>query len=331
MTSGPGNLTTSGDTEYSQVATEIITSALQIAGVINEDETPTAGMFKTCFRALNSMVKEWETSGLHIWTVREAVLFLQPNQERYLLGGTTTDHCADAYSYQQSTLNLSAAAGDTSVNLVSAAGIAKGDNVGIVLDTGSAFWTTAADDPTGNVLTLSAAMPSSASAGNFDWSYTANIVRPLRVVSSRRLAWQGLLETPMGLSPGQMLSRAEYMNLPNKNATGIPTSAYYNPARVQGEFFVWPAPVNASSAIRFTWYRPIESFVTVDDLPDLPQEWINTLDWNLSKEVGPVYDVEAERYDRIVARAAEKLEMAQGWDREPQSVFFGRSYSPGGR
>ena len=121
------------------------------------------------------------------------------------------------------------------------------------------------------------------------------------------------------------------MNLPNKNNPGIVNSAFYNPARVQGEFFVWPSPVDANSAIRFTWYRPIESFATLDDAADLPDEWMNCLDYNLSAEVSPVYDVEAERYDRIVTRAKEKLDMVQGWDREPQSVYFGLSYSPGSR
>ena len=158
---------------------------------------------KPASRALNSMVKEWETSGLHIWTVREAILFLQQNQNRYLIGNGSTDHVADAYSYLQSTLNLSAAQGDTTANLVSAAGIKAGDNVGFVLDTNAAFWTTAKTDAVGNVLTLSTPFPSSASSGNFEYSYTTNIVRPLRVVSSRRLAWQGLLETPMGLVRGK--------------------------------------------------------------------------------------------------------------------------------
>jgi hypothetical protein len=178
---------------------------------------------------------------------------------------------------------------------------------------------------------LSSALPSSAGAGNFTFDYTTNIVRPLRIPAARRLPWQGLNETPLGRTPGQMLSRQEYMDLPNKNTLGIPTSAFYNPARTQGELFVWPAPQDANSAIRFTWYRPIENFNTVDDIPDFPDEWTNFLGWDLASELGPDYSVPEARQARIATMAAQKLEMCEGWDREPQSIFFGRAYSPSGR
>lgn len=327
--SGPANPATSGVTQYSQVATEIITSAFQIMGTINEDETPTAGQFKTGMRALNAMVKEWETSGIHIWTEREAILFLQQAQVRYLLGNNSTDHCADAYSYNLTTLQFAAAAAATSVTVVSATGMVVGDKFGVVLDSGAAFWSTV-KTIAGQVITLNAALTSSASDGNFVFDYTTDIVRPLRVPASRRLQYQGLIETPMGFAPGQMLSRQEYMDLTNKNSPGTVTSAYYNPARIQGEFFVWPQPTNATNGVRFTYYRPIESFTSVDDEPDLPDEWTNCLDWNLAKELMPIYSVPAERFDRITAVAKEKLEMVQGWDREPQSIYFGRGYDATG-
>jgi len=326
--SGPASQITSGVTRYSQVATEIITAAFQIMGTINEDETPSAGMFKTGMRSLNSMVKEWETSGIHIWTEREAILFLQQGQVRYLLGNDSTDHCADAYSYKLTTLQFAVAAAAVSVTVVDPTGMVVGDKFGFVLDTGAAFWTTV-KTIAGQVIGLNAPAPSSATDGNFVFDYTTDIVRPLRVPSSRRLQYQGLIETPMGYAPGQMLSRQEYMDLTNKNSPGTVTSAYYNPARIQGEFFVWPQPTNATNGVRFTYYRPIESFVSVDDEPDLPDEWTNCLDWNLAKELMPMYSVPAERFDRIKVTAAEKLEMVQGWDREPQSIYFGRAYGAG--
>ena len=53
--------------------------------------------------ALNSMIKEWAASGIHIWTTQEAILFLQQDQYRYLLGTGTSPspatHCCDAFSY----------------------------------------------------------------------------------------------------------------------------------------------------------------------------------------------------------------------------------------
>jgi len=333
--SGPGNLTTSGVTQYSQAATQLITAAFLHMRVINEDETPTEGQFAAGMRALNALVKHWETSGIHIWTEHEGVLFLQANQVRYLLGNGSTDHCADAYSYISQSLSASVAAGATVMPLASAAGIIAKDEIGIVLDSGSAFWSTVSVAPSGNNVTLATPIPSSATSGNLVFDYTTDIVRPLRIPACRRIQFSttpaNVIETPMGRNPGQMLSRQEYMDLPNKTAPGTVTQAYYNPARIQGEFFVWPSPINAANGVRFTWYRPIESFESVDDEPDLPDEWTRTLGWNLADELKLDFAVSAPRAAEIVRMAATTLEACQGWDREAQRIYFGRGYSPSGR
>lgn len=321
--SGPGNYQTSGSVAYNQVATEIITDAYRICGIINDEEDPSPGQFRTAMTALNSMVKELEATGIHIWTTEEAILFLQPGQVRYLIGGTTTDHIADAFSYVLSELSSSAVMGATSVVLDSVADISVDDQFGVVLDTGETYWTTVKSISSLTVTFATGdSLPSSASEQNLVFSYTDNIVRPLRVPAARRIQYTGLIETPLT----KMMSRQEYMDLPNKYNPGVVTQAFYNPARDQGEFFVWPAPQTSNNGIRFTWYRPIQDFLTTDDAPDLPQEWINCLDWNLALELCPRFSVPAERWDRITAMAAQKLDLVKGWDREFQSIYFGLSF-----
>src|SRR5438105_8135881 len=119
-------MTTSGTSSYNPAATFIISAALRKLGVINEDETPTAGQFADCMTALNSMTKEWEATGIHIWTEQEGILFLQQYQRRYLIGGTTPDHACDANSWVYSQLQASYAAGATVLNLGTTAGISNG-------------------------------------------------------------------------------------------------------------------------------------------------------------------------------------------------------------
>lgn len=326
--SGPGSLTTSGTYTYNQAATEIITDAYRIIGVINETEDPTPGMFRTGMIALNSMVKELEATGIHVWTEEEAILFLQQNQYRYLLGGTNADHCTDAFDYALSTLSSNAAAAATSVVLDYVTDIAVGDYFGVILDSGATYWTTVKTVTNSGTSTTTVAfatgdsLPSSASQGNYAYAYTTNIQRPLRIPAGRRLYYNGLIETPLT----KMMSRQEYMDLPNKANLGLVTQAFYNPGRDQGILYVWNNPTDATSGLRFTWYRPIQDFLTTVDLPDLPQEWVNCLDWNLALELCPRYSVPAERWDRISAMAMQKLELMKGWDREFQSVYFGLSY-----
>lgn len=308
---------------YNPIETALITTAYQIIGVINEDETPTAGQFKIADVALNSMMKELEATGIHVWTEEEGILFLQPGQARYLLGGAVTpDHACDANSYAISTLAQSVNAGATSIPLVDALGFDKGDQIGILMDTGFNFWTTITGVPVADVVPIAAPLPGSASQQNFSYAYLRDLVRPLRVPFARRLAFQGEI-----LTPTRMMSRQEYFNLPNPKSPGTPTQAYYNPARDQGEFFVWPVTnagsLQNSNAFRFTYYRPLNDFLSPNNTADLPSEWTNALQWCLAQELMPRFSVPAERFDRISAMAATKLDLVKDWDREPEDIYFG--------
>lgn len=331
--SGPGNPTTSGTAVYNPQATKIITRAFRIMATINDEENPTGAQMQEGLDALNAMMKELEATGIHVWTEEEAILFLQRYQVRYLLGGPpnnpSPDHCADANSWELTSLLLNALPGDTSVQVVNPAGIAVGDYFGVVTNTGIAFWTTVKAEPSGNTVPLVAPIPAdgTSNAGNFCFAYETNIVRPLRVPFARRLQYSttnvpgnGII-TP--LTP--MMSRQDYFNLPNPQNPGTVTQAYYNPARDQGEMYVWNAPATAANGLRFTYYRPLQDFLSIDDTADLPQEWVNALMWNLARELGPIYSVSAPRWQLITQQADVKLELVKGWDREDQSVYFGRN------
>lgn len=319
---------TAPQANFNPQAAFIIKGALIKLDVINEDEEPTAGMMASSFFILQALLKEWEASGIHVWTEEEAILFLQQGQRKYLFGGTTPDHCADAESWTLRQLSVTAIAGATSVTLSAPAILKAGDNFGVVLDGGLAFWTRAKAAVTGVTVQLCLPLPGQASAGAFTFAYTDNILRPLRVPFARRLqyavsGYQGGIITP--LAP--MLARQQFMDLPQPLTPGLVTQAYYNPAKSQGEMWVWNVPQNANYGLRFTYYRPIYDLTSIRDVPDLPTsaEWANPLIWCLAQEMLPDYSVTPQRAALIVQKATEKLEMVQGWDREPESVYFGRS------
>lgn len=332
----PADPTTSGTSTYNPVATKIITRAFRIMAVIDDTEDPSPEMMSEGMDSLNSLMAELQATGIHVWTEEEGVLFLQQYQRRYLLGGTTTDHACDANAWTLTTLASAAASGASSISVTSTSGISEGDNVGIVLGTGAAFWTTAKTAPSGGAISLTADLTGAATAGAFVISYpvSAQLLRPLRVPFSRRLQltapnagqtvqapdWGGII-TPIG----PMSSRQDYFNLPQPNNPGLVTQTYYNPARDQGEFWVWNVSTNANWAMRFTYYRPIQDFDSLDNVPDLPREWTSALQWNLAEELKLDYSVPPARQMQIAQKATAKLAVVSGWDREPESVYFGRS------
>jgi hypothetical protein len=331
-------MTASGITAWNQNTVQIITQAFRKMAVINEDETPTQGQYADGLSTLNSMTKEWEATGIHIWTEQEAVLFLQQYQRRYLLGGTTTDQACDANSWVYSQLQVSYNAGASILNLGVTTGINSGDNLGILLAAGNMQWTTVSTPPSGGNVTPAAPLagPANAQASVITYPASAALIRPLDVPQARRLQyapnlvagtvaapdWGGIV-TPIG----PMSSRQDFMNLPSPNTPGLVNQVFYNPARDQGEMWVWNVPVNATYALRFTAYRPIQDWVTQANTGDFPQEWQNAIIWNLAKELGPGYSIPAERWDRIKIMAMEKKELIEGWDREKGSVYFGRASS----
>ena len=316
-------MTTATTAIFNPSVAAIINMAYRKIGAIAEDETPTAGMYADAAFALNAMVKEWMATGIHVWTEEEAILFLQQGQPRYLLGGTNNDNCCDANGYVLAQIASPASAGDGTVTLVTAAGISTGNYFGVVLDSGTAFWTTVNGAPVGNVVTLTSPIPTgaSASAQNFAFAYATKIVRPLLVPRVRLLYYQGLRETPM-----TVLSRKEYMDVPQKTNPGISTQFFYTPQLVSGEFYIWPNPQNANNAARLTWYRPIMDINTPANTIDFPQEWINACGWNLAREMGPEYDVPPPRWQIILTEAERKLELAQNYDRESEPIYFGMDY-----
>lgn len=325
---------------FNPAATLIIANTYQIMGIINEDEVPTPGQYKVGMFALNSMMKEWETTGIHIWTEEEGIVFLQQGQRTYLLGGTTSDKACNAMDWTQTTMVQSAAAGTLTMVVDDSDGMTVADNFGVVLNDGSAFWSTIATI-VGDTVTLTAPITGPLSSGTpvITYPIASQLVRPLDIPFCRRLQYQtqpgqiatqapdwGGIITPV--SP--MSSRQDYMDLPQPNNPGLVTQVYYNPARDQGQLWVWNCSLNALYALRFTYYRPIRDFVTGNNTGDFPQEWVNALQWMLAFELGPRYSIPAERWDRIKATATEKHELVQGWDREHQSIYFGRS-SPNSR
>ncbi len=320
-------ITVSGTSSWNPAITQMISAMYRKIGAIAEDETPTAGMFQDALFAGNALLKEWMALGIHVWTEEEAILFFQMGQRRYLLGGTNTDNCCDANAYVLMQLTAPASAGDTSITVDTTVGVATGNYVGVVLDSGAAFWTTVNGAPSATSIHLTAAIPAGASASTQTnaFAYATKIVRPLKVPGARQIFYQGGQSGPR-LTPMSVLSRKKYMNLPQPDDPGISTQYFYTPQLVSGEFYAWPNPQNANFGARLTWYRPLMDLTTPANTADLPQEWVNGLMWNIAKEMAPEFDCPPQRWAMIQQMAAEKRDLIQGYDREPEPVLFGMDY-----
>jgi hypothetical protein len=334
--------TTSGTYTWVYTAGQIATRALRQVGAIEAGETPDAQDLNDTIDALNAWIKERQAAGIHVWTQEEALLWLQPNQYYYQLGAGSPDVCADWQSWYQTSLGAAANSGAAALSVASISNLAANQNIGVVLSTGPLFWTTIAGAAAGSTVNLAAPLPAPAASGAAVYAFAppaqggANIIRPLRVPFARRYQFQSASGSPIE-TPMVVMSRRDYMDLPNKvGATGTPSQWYYDPrigSGLQGPGFLaaWVSPVDVTSGIRFTWYRPIQDIANATELPDLPVEWTQALVRNLALDIAVEYDVSPQRYQILERRAQQSLDIVTGWDEEPESTFMGAAMDPTAR
>ena len=307
----------------------IITRALRQCLAIASGETPGAQEISDANDALNAYVAGLQATGIHLWSQTEGVLFLQPNQISYLLGGTTSAKACFDNQWVYTTTNGVINQGATSMPVASVAGISVGDNFGVTLSTNAMQWTVVTGvNPTTLTVSFTPALTAATSSNAYvvDYPPSAQLPRPMRITDARRYYVSSQIDTPL-----IRMSRLDYRDLPNKTTTGTISSFFYDPQLTSGVMWAWPAPPDSLSAIRFTFHQQIYDFVNANDTPDFPQEWTNCLTWNLAKEIAPEYGVGQARYEVIVARAQETYDLVQGWDREPESLYLGVNFEQSSR
>ena len=286
--------------------------------MIRATQTPNAQLITDGAEALNAMVKHWQGKGIHVWTVSEATLFPEPGQIQYAVSDTSSsDHITS--SFVSTALAAEASSGATSLTVDSITSISDGDFIGVVVDDGTVHWTTVNGSPSGSTVTLTTGLDDSAAEDNKIYAYTSKIVRPLKIVDARWVDADSLIESPVV----SMIARLDYRRLPNKSQAGSVTQMFYDPQLVAGQAYLWQVPAVFEGYVNFTWYRPIEDFDAAGDNPDLPQEWLQTLIFNLAVVLAPEFDVPAAKMADLKAMAAEFLDDMMDWDREIEAVCFG--------
>lgn len=295
-------MTTSSSVNFAMTRNEIITDALQILGVIGEDEDPTASAITSAGRALNRLTKAFENKGNHIWKRSEATLFLQANQASYVLGSGSTDHCTE--SFVQTTTSADEALGQTTISLTSTSGMTAGDYIGIVLDDDTLHWTTIVSVASSSVV-ITTALASAATSGNVVYTYTTKINKPLNISSVRRRVVSSSTDTQIDIVPYEM-----YQNLPSKTAAGTVTQCTYNRGIASGTLYVWNPHNNVDSVLKLTYSKPIEDFDSTSDTADLPQEWLDFLVLKLAVKLAPMYGKAGTAFYRDIKMQADEAEDA---------------------
>jgi hypothetical protein len=127
-------------------------------------------------------------------------------------------------------------------------------------------------------------------------------------------------------TPLTEIAREDYFDLPTKTATGTPVNWYQDRQRATVTLYVWPTASTATAAsttLRYTYQRIIEDCDSLNNDPDVPQEWLETLAYNLADRLASRYGVTGDLRQDIKLTASQLLKQLIAQDDEPSSVFLG--------
>jgi hypothetical protein len=304
-------MASSGSYDFNLNRDEIIGQAYIYLGATGIGETPTADEITDAGRTLNIMLKSWQTEGIFLWLNQQITLFLAYGQESYLLG-TTGDNASA--SVVKTEMKVAGVATDSTIDVDSITGISDGDYIGIELDDGTVQWTTINGTPSGNTITLTAALTDASAVDNHVYTYTTKTQRPLEILEARRVSSDGT-ETP--LTP---VSREEYMSLSTKDSTGISNQYWYDPQLNNGKLYLWSTTSDVKDTINMTIKRPIQDFDSDTDTGDFPVEWLEAVITNLAVRIGIKLGIEISA--GLASLAAESKYMAKTFNNDTGSIFF---------
>ena len=316
--------TLSGSVDFNQTRNEICTDSLILLGAVEEGETPNAEALEYSIRQLERMLKHWQGQGTHLWSRREATLFITPSQAAYELGPSSAAHAAEDSDIARTTLSADEASGQTVISITSTTEglvtMAASDKVAVVLDDDTLHWTTIASVDSTTQITLDVATTGAASSGNFVYAYTNDLARPLRIIDVRRRDESNQQDTPIITH-----SHEEYQRLPNKAIDGETNIVYYHPEHRNGRgtISLWPRPASVARTMRLSCMLPLQDFDASGNNADLPTEWLDTIVWNLAKRLLPSYGASGQATAQDIKAGGTTMlnEMLQ-WDQEPESVYF---------
>jgi hypothetical protein len=246
-----------------------------------------------------------------MWSRKRGYVFLQKDQAEYTLG-TGGDKAAS--SYVQTVTTVSAANGASTLTLSSVTGVASGYNIGLVLDSGTVFWTTVNGAPSGNVVTLSAVTTGAASSGAVVFCYTAGINAPLGILTA------SLRDTDDADTDLGFMDLYDYESIGTKYEESTPTKIYYEPRLSTGSMYLDCAPYYTTQVVRIVYLSPIEDLDSQSDDVDYPQTYYRYLEAQLSIDLCPAFGVSLSPTLKLIRDEA--MAIAKNLNPETTEVYF---------
>lgn len=112
----------------SKTTGQLVAEALRDGRIISSEQPIHDIDFQKALTSANNILKHWQAQGMHLWSRTEAVLPLVVGQAKYLLGPDGAN-VAEADTFFDTTSNLAHIATDTTIGVVSTAGMVAAPDI----------------------------------------------------------------------------------------------------------------------------------------------------------------------------------------------------------
>src|SRR6056297_1794938 len=130
-------MATSGVTSLAYTVNEIIDESLDVLGVAADGETLSGEDFSRAKRSINMLLRQWQSQGMHLWTLKEGYLFPTRGGQSFDLSSARAVN-----SYTRTKTSAASVSGASTITVSSDDDISDGDVIGVQLDGGTMQWTT---------------------------------------------------------------------------------------------------------------------------------------------------------------------------------------------
>jgi hypothetical protein len=297
-------------------ATDIITEALELIGVLAEGEAPSAAQTTSSLRTLNNLIKLW-SADTQIFAQGEYRLQLAADTQEYSLSVSNVGYIPN--KILNATLINAAFYDSPNYTLIY-------DNLAVstytvgetVTFSGGSTGVVATDDGATTMtirITEGDAVPANDETMTGGTSGTTSDVNG----TPAALAQTGASEE-IPLSP---LTQEEWYSLTEKKSGGRPTQYYYkrNPVEVAGSLKVWPVPEDTTYDMMLWIQYPYRDMDAGTDDVWFTQEWYMALSFELAFLLAHKYGIDPRERRFIKDSADEYYAVAASYDVDG-SVFL---------
>jgi hypothetical protein len=306
-------MTTSNTTNFNLNLSQIVSLAYKRIGVLTDYRALTAQQFSDGVTLLNILVKSWIAKGNRLWKNAQGTLFVQPNQNSYILDGVT-DNATELYVSTTTTASVNS--GLNVIPVTSSTRMNIGDFFGVILNGGNIFWSIITNISSLNI-TIADSLTDLVNSGAYVYTYTTKINRPEDILNAQ------CQTSSTTVLPMVIISKDTYRAITIKTTIGIPNRLYYDKQLYSGIIYIWQSPSNANYLINFTFQKQLFDFTNPTDNPDFPVEWLSPIISNLALKLSGFNSISDPNFlSELKNEAAISLAEAEGFDRETTSIYF---------